>query len=67
MLVMIINSMILILFLGFLHVGYGQNVTVENTEADVPFNTHVYETGYIRLPQRTFFQKTKLYSSGKVF
>jgi len=52
--------------LGYLHVGYAQTVTVNQTEADIPFNTHVYETGQIEFPARAFFQKTKLYSSGKV-
>ena len=54
------------LLLGYLHVGYTQSVVVNQTEADIPFNTHVYETGQIEFPARAFFQKTKLFSSGKV-
>ena len=49
-----------------MHVGYGQTVIVGETESDVPFNTHVYETGHLHMPRRTFFQKTKLFASGKV-
>jgi len=52
--------------LGYLHVGYAQTVAVNQTEADISFNTHVYEHGQITFPARAFFQKTKLYSSGKV-
>ena len=51
---------------GYLHVGYAQTAVIKDTDADVPFNAHVYETGHIHYPKRTFFQKTKLYSSGKV-
>ena len=54
------------LLLGYLHVGYAQSFGVNQTEADIPFSTHVYETGQIEFPARAFFQKTKLYSSGKV-
>ncbi|XP_060557569.1 uncharacterized protein LOC132717977, partial [Ruditapes philippinarum] len=51
---------------GFLHVGYNQEVSINKTAYDVPFNTHVYETGHVTYPPRTFFYKTKLVSSGKV-
>ena len=54
------------LYSGYLHVGYNQEVSVNKTAYDVPFNTHVYQKGHVTYPPRTFFYKTKLVSSGKV-
>ena len=51
---------------GWLHVGYNQYMTINKTDADVPFNTRVYEGGHIKYPPRAFFYRTKLYASGKV-
>lgn len=51
---------------GWIHVGYGQKLTVNQTEADVPFNAHVYEQGQAVYPPRTFFYKTQLHNSGEV-
>lgn len=51
---------------GWIHVGYGQKLTVNKTEADVPFNAHVYERGQAVYPPRTFFYKTQLHISGEV-
>jgi len=52
--------------LGYFHVGYNQELVVNATDYDVPFNAHVYEKGHITYPARNFFYKTKLFSSGKV-
>lgn len=46
--------------------GYGQKLAVNETEADVPFNAHVYERGQAVYPPRTFFYKTQLHNSGEV-
>ncbi|KAK3576661.1 hypothetical protein CHS0354_004945 [Potamilus streckersoni] len=51
---------------GYLHVGYNQHVSLNTTDSDIPFNCHVYESGSIQYPQRAFFYKTKLASSGHV-
>ncbi|WAR26294.1 hypothetical protein MAR_011998 [Mya arenaria] len=51
---------------GYFHIGYNQEMVVNATDYDVPFNTHVYEKGHITYPPRNFFYKTKLFSSGKV-
>lgn len=51
---------------GWIHVGYDQKLTVNKTEADVPFNAHVYERGQAVYPPRTFFYKTQLHISGEV-
>lgn len=51
---------------GWIHVGYGQKLRVNQTEADVPFNAHVYERGQAVYPPRTFFYKTQLHNSGEV-
>lgn len=51
---------------GWLHIGYNQELTINDTDADIPFNTHVYEKGHITYPPRAFFYQTQLYSSGKV-
>lgn len=56
----------IILMVGWIHVGYGQKLTVNKTEADVPFNAHVYERGQAVYPPRTFFYKTQLHISGEV-
>lgn len=51
---------------GWIHVGYSQKLTVNKTEADVPFNAQVYERGQAVYPPRTFFYKTQLHISGEV-
>lgn len=51
---------------GWIHVGYAQKLRVNQTEADVPFNAHVYERGQAVYPPRTFFYKTQLHNSGEV-
>jgi len=51
---------------GYFHIGYNQELVVNATDYDVPFNAHVYEKGHITYPPRNFFYKTKLFSSGKV-
>ena len=59
-------NMIIVLFPGFLHVGFNQTVVIDDTDPDVPINTHVYQSGHVKLPDRLFFQKTKLISDGTV-
>lgn len=51
---------------GWIHVGYAQKLTVNQTEPDVPFSAHVYERGQAVYPPRTFFYKTQLHNSGEV-
>ena len=51
---------------GRLHAGYNQEVTVNDTDADIPFSTSVYEEGLVTFPPRAFFWKVDLWNAGHV-
>ncbi|XP_038052472.1 uncharacterized protein LOC119725183 [Patiria miniata] len=51
---------------GFVHVGYAQDITVNVTHPDLPFNSRIYESGQMNMPPRAFFKGVEMKSSGKV-
>lgn len=51
---------------GYIHIGYNQDLFVNNTNSDIPFNAHVYENGKATYPPRPFFYQTHLHTSGEV-
>ncbi|XP_076091252.1 uncharacterized protein LOC143063127 [Mytilus galloprovincialis] len=51
---------------GYIHIGYNQELSINYTNADIPFNTHVYENGKATYPPRPFFYGTHLYTSGEI-
>jgi len=51
---------------GYIHIGYKQELFINDTNSDIPFNAHVYETAKATYPPRPFFYQTHLYTSGEV-
>ena len=49
-----------------MHVGYAQTFVVNDTDADVPVTSYVYENAELTLPPRVFFYGTGLHTNGKV-
>lgn len=62
-----VHSLIEILCLvltGYIHLIHNHELTVNDTDDDVPFNTYVYEGSHITLPPRNFFYGTELHAIG---